>query len=244
MSTCNDANNTSMSLQTKLREYLSYPQWGFNPPRARSNRTLQHFGTEYGGYRLDPSLINRESVIYSVGIGEDISFDLALIEQFGTVVEAFDPTPKVKEWLADQKLPEQFHFHRQGIADFDGEAAFYLPAQEDWVSHSIVAAQQYSRKSTQVPMKRLKSVMQELGHGSIDVLKMDIEGAEYGVLEDLIREKIPVRQLLVEFHHRLSSFGTEKTKHILAMLKDYGMQICYVCPRLEVFTLIQMPKET
>jgi hypothetical protein len=73
---------------------------------------------------------------------------------------------------------------------------------------------------------------------------MDIEGAEYGVLEDLIREKIPVRQLLVEFHHRLSSFGTGKTKRVLSMLKEYGMRVCYVCPRFEVFTLIQTVQKT
>jgi FkbM family methyltransferase len=233
-----------MSLNAQLQKYVSYPQWGFDPPRAWYNRTLQHFGSEYAGYRLDPSLVDSESVIYSVGIGEDISFDLTLIEHFGAVVEAFDPTPIVKKWLASQKLPQQFHFHDQGIADFDGKAAFYLPHREDWVSHSMVAAKEYSNESTQVPMKRLKTVMQELGHGSIDVLKLDIEGAEYEVLEDLIREKIPVRQLLLEFHHRLSSFGKGKTKQALSMLKDYGMRVFYVCPRFQVFTLIQIGQET
>jgi len=35
------------------------------------------------------------AVVYSLGIGEDISFDLALIEKYGARVHAFDPTPKV-----------------------------------------------------------------------------------------------------------------------------------------------------
>ena len=234
-----------MSLQTQIRKYVrTYPQWRFDLPRVESTRQLEHFGTEYGGYHLDASLLHCDSVIYSVGIGEDISFDRALIEQFGVQVEAFDPTPKVKDWLAGQILPQQFHFHDHGIADFDGEAVFYLPARAYWVSHSLVATPQFSRKSRQVSMKRLKTVMQELGHRVIDVLKMDVEGAEYGVLEDMLREKIPVRQLLVEFHHRFSVIGTQKTRRVLARLQESGMRICHVCPRIEVFTLIHSSNES
>jgi hypothetical protein len=77
------------------------------------------------------------------------------------------------------------------------------------------------------------------GHDRVDVLKMDIEGAEYAVIEDIVREKIPVKQMLVEFHHRLSSVGTEKTRKALTQLMDSGMKISYVCPRKEIFTFVQ-----
>jgi len=49
--------------------------------------------------------------------------------------------------------------------------------------------------------------MRELRHASIDLLKMDIEGAEYDVLADMISQRIPVKQLLVEFHHRWPQIG-------------------------------------
>jgi len=88
-------------------------------------------------------------------------------------------------------------------------------------------------------MIRLNTAMQRLGHSRIDVLKMDIEGAEYEVLEDVVRDRIPVNQILVEFHHRLSSVGTAETKRILSLLEGYGMKIGYICPRMEVFTLIR-----
>lgn len=223
-----------------LRKYLqSYPQWRFAPPQIQVRRTLQNVGSDYGGYCLDPSLIGPDAVVYSLGIGEDISFDVALIEQYGLTVHAFDPTPKVKTWLASQTLPEPFEFHEVGIADFDGEAVFYLPPRQDYVSHSLIGARQYNRDSIRVPMIRLRTAMQNLGHNRIDILKMDIEGAEYAVLEDLVKEKIPVGQILVEFHHRLSSIGTGKTKRALALLEAYGMRTSYICPRMEVFTLIQ-----
>ena len=229
-----------MSLQTQLRKYVkAYPQWGFAPPRVQIERPLARLGTEYGGYVLNESMIPGNAVIYSLGIGEDISFDLSAIERFGASVEAFDPTPKVKKWIASQSLPSQFHFHDTGIADFDGEATFHLPPKKDWVSHSMIPSRQYSRESVQLPVIRLSTAMKLLGHTQIDVLKMDIEGAEYGVIQDIVRQRIPVQQLLVEFHHRLSSFRTADTKRAISLLKDCGMQVGYVCPRMEVFTMIK-----
>jgi FkbM family methyltransferase len=41
-------------------------------------------------------------------------------------------------------------------------------------------------------MKTLKDIMNELGHEHIDVLKMDIEGSEYDVLENILNENISV----------------------------------------------------
>jgi FkbM family methyltransferase len=229
-----------MSLQTQLRKYVrSLPQWGFALPRVNLKKTLRKHGTEYGGYFVDESLLHAGAVVYSVGIGEDVSFDLSLIERFDVQIEAFDPTPKVKKWLASQTLPAQFHFHEIGIADFDGEAAFHLPPRQDWVSHSMVAARQYSRECVRFPVVKLSSAMRLLGHTQIDLLKMDIEGAEYAVIRNIAEERIPVRQLVLEFHHRLSTVRTEKTRQALALLESYGMRIAHICPRYEVFTFVE-----
>jgi FkbM family methyltransferase len=229
-----------MNLYSRLHKYLRvYPQWSFAPPRVQLKRCMERFGSEYGGYCLDSSMVGCDAVVYSLGIGEDISFDLSLIERFSVEVDAFDPTPKVKKWLATQSLPRQFHFHDAGIAGHEGEQTFYLPPREDWVSHSIFQAREYGRESARFPVMRLSTAMQLHGRKRIDVLKMDIEGAEYAVIEEIVREKIPVTQLLVEFHHRLSSVGTDKTKTALAQLEKHGMKISYVCPRKEVFTFVQ-----
>ena len=229
-----------MNLHPQLHKYLRvYPQWRFAPPRAQLNRRMERFGSDYGGYWLDASMIHRGAVVYSLGIGEDISFDLSLIERFGLDVQAFDPTPKVKKWLSAQPLPRQFHFHEAGIASHDGAETFYLPPREDWVSHSVIQARQYGRESVRFPVMRLTTAMQLQGHRQIDILKMDIEGAEYAVIEQIVKEKIPVRQLLVEFHHRLSSVGMDKTRTALSQLEGYGMRISYICPRKEVFTFLR-----
>jgi len=228
------------TIYSALRGYLrAYPQWSFAPPRVQVKRRLERFGTEYGGYFLDSSMIQAGAIVYSLGIGEDITFDLSLIERFGVDIQAFDPTPRVKRWLAMQSLPPQFHFHEVGIAGHDGEETFYLPPRQNWVSHSVVHARQYSSDSVRFPVMRLSTAMNLQGHTRLDLLKIDIEGAEYAVIKEIVREKIPVTQLLVEFHHRLSPLGTDKTRDALSQLGEYGMKISSVCPRKEVFTFVR-----
>lgn len=202
-------------------------------------RQLERFGSEYGGYFLDPSLLPANPVIYSLGVGEDVSFDLALIERYGCTVHAFDPTPKVASWVKSQSLPPEFVFHPIGIANSDGVTDFYLPPRPDFISHSLVRATQYSDQSIRVPVATLSTVMSQMGHTQIDVLKMDIEGAEYPVLSDIAGAGIQVTQVAAEFHHRLSGIGVPKTREILTLLNDSGMKICYVCPRFEVMTLMR-----
>lgn len=229
-----------MKLNSQLRQFFRvYPSWGFAPPRVQCRRSLEQFGSDYGGYLLDASLLHSGSIVYSIGVGEDISFDLALIDRFGVSVEAFDPTPRVASWLATQALPSRFHFHAVGVATRDGEESFHLPPRVDWISHSVVSDRQFSRQVLRLPVMRLATAMRLQNHRRIDVLKMDIEGAEYAVIEEIVRDKIQVGQFLIEFHHRLSSVGTRKTRRALALLESYGMKISAICPRKEVFTLVQ-----
>ena len=54
---------------------------------------------------------------------------------------------------------------------------------------------------------------------------MDIEGAEYEVLEGLLNSPVLPTQLLVEFHHRFVEDGLAKTYDIIRRLRDAGYRI-------------------
>ena len=41
------------------------------------------YGSEYGGFYVCPSLLNSQSVVYSFGVGEDISFACRLVSAGG-----------------------------------------------------------------------------------------------------------------------------------------------------------------
>jgi hypothetical protein len=54
---------------------------------------------------------------------------------------------------------------------------------------------------------------------------MDIEGAEYEVLDGLLASPIKPTQLLVEFHHRFAGIGLDKTADVIKRLRDDGYKI-------------------
>ena len=95
--------------------------------RTQINCQKKYFGSEYGGYCICPNKITKESIIYSFGVGEYISFELSMIEKFGVNVYAFDPTPKSINYVKSLKLPKKLQFFKYGIADYDGIAKFNPP---------------------------------------------------------------------------------------------------------------------
>ena len=148
-----------------------------------------------------------------------------MIEQFGVHVHGFDPTPKSIAWVRKQKLHSQFRFHEIGIADFDGTATF---VQAHEVSFTMVDRPDDGRPEIPAPVRRLQTIADMSGHRRIDVLKMDIEGAESAVIEDLARADVGVEQILVEFHHRLGDRGTlEATGRAFRTLNRLGFKLFY-----------------
>jgi hypothetical protein len=80
--------------------------------------------------------------------------------------------------------------------------------------------------------------MRLLGHYRIDLLKLDIEGAEYDVIRDMLVSSIDVRQLLVEFHHRFRGIGKGATAAALADLHRAGFRIFYISPHGREYALV------
>lgn len=188
-------------------------------------------------FAINSELIRQDSTVYSFGIGTDISFDLELIRHFGVEVHAFDPTPRSLSWLQTQEIPTHFHFHDYGVDDSDGVIGFSPPASPEHVSHTIVS-RKGSEPTVWAPVHRVTTIMKDLGHTSIDVLKMDIEGAEYGVICDLLRNAIEVRQLCVEFHHRWAEIGVSKTLEAISALRAHGYRLFHVSDSGEEYSFL------
>jgi FkbM family methyltransferase len=153
-------------------------------------------GSEYGGVHVPTQLLTDKSIVYSAGVGEDVTFDLALIEAVGCDVWAFDPTPRSIEFARSIHEP-RFHFLPLGVWSEDSLQRFHAPADSADISHSIVNLQQ-TEEYFEAECRSVRSLMAELGHEQLDLLKLDIEGAEYKVLASL--GNVRPRILCVEFH--------------------------------------------
>ncbi len=190
-----------------------------------------------------PAKITKDSIVYSFGVGEDISFDLSLINQYRVKVYAFDPTPRSIQWVKSQTLPPEFLLFEFGIADYDGRAEFSPPENPEHISHTILERPSTAHNAIEVKVHRLETILDMLGHDKIDVLKMDVEGAEYAVLDDLVKSDIEVHQLLVEFHHMFPNVSVSQTRNAVKLLNDNGYYIFSISPSGYEYSFIRKRSE-
>ncbi len=188
-----------------------------------------------------PSHLSRDSVVYSGGIGRHIRFELWLISRFGCDVHALDPTPVALEWIATQRRPEQFRVHPVGISDHDGVQRFYLPRSPSSADFTSLPRDRKARKFIEAPVRRVSTLLTELGHSRLDLLKMDIEGGEYGVIRDLRDSRVWPSQLLVEFHHNFPSVPFRRTYEAIVALREAGYEIAHISPRGLEFLFVRRP---
>ena len=208
----------SQLIRNKFRRFYDRHRLGFAiQPQKRND--LVRLGSDYGGWTIPSGLLHQSSVCYCVGAGEDISFDLSLISSFGCDVYTFDPTPRSIAYVTGlSELDARLHFIPVGVWNQDAFIKFYAPQNPSHVSHSIVNLQQTS-DYFDAKVKRLSTLMQELGHSRIDLLKIDIEGAEYDVLIDICKEGIDVRCICVEYDRPIAWV---KAREAFAVLEASG----------------------
>lgn len=200
-----------------------------------------------GGWCYDVSILSPVSVVYSLGVGDSIDFDLALIGRCGAAIHAFDPTPGTYDTLDAATLPPQFYFHPWAVAGDDGTLTLYPRVRHNGsiseMMYTLVPDDDSKDSAIEVPAYTVASIMRQLGHDRVDVLKIDIEGAEYDVIDGVLASAHRPVQILVEFHHRHAGIGKERTVAAVENLQAAGYAIFYVSENVrEVSFLLGLRK--
>jgi FkbM family methyltransferase len=195
---------------------------------------VREFGSKYGRWGIDTSILNSQTTIASFGLGEDVSFEQALLDAFGCQIIGFDPTPKSIQYVADHLNHPRFVHHPLALAGHCGTIQFALPPSEaaDQISASAVATYGAAGhpRMIQVPCVDLRGAMKLAGVAGVDVLKMDVEGMEYEVLFQAVNDRSleGVQQLLVEFHHFLPGLDAGRTRLAIEELRKSGFEIAWI----------------
>jgi len=127
------------------------------------------------------------------------------------------------DWIKSKKLPANFSFYPVGISSKNGTEKMYFP-KSHVASYSIFGEQDDSKDEILVKMQTLESIAEEHGHTTVDILKMDIEGSEFDVLNALDLDKLKFGQILVEFHERFIDNGEEVLAKTIARLEAHGYE--------------------
>ncbi len=141
-----------------------------------------------GNYIIHKLPRKNKPIVYSFGIGTDISFDISASNNFDIPIYMYDPTPKVNEYMRNFSNNKKLKFVNEGVFSEEKDIKFYLSDIENKVNSSIYPIHGKNGKSKYVKCRTLKSFMRSNNHDRIDILKMDIEGAAIDVLEHMINE--------------------------------------------------------
>lgn len=203
--------------------------------------SLTMCGNSYGGFMVALDELNNESVVYSFGIGEDLSFSEDIMDTINCSIFAFDPTPKSIRYIEKHKLYTnlRFKFYSDALSDYDGITQFHLPLNDDYVSGSIENWDGVKEETIDVRVRSLQTIMTDLGHEEIDLLKMDIEGTEFRVVEDIVNKNIPVKQICLEFHDRFFENGIDKLESMMRQLRMNNYELIYSDKKNCTITLIR-----
>ena len=186
---------------------------------------MEKLGTNYGGWYVPLNMnLNENSIIYSGGVGEDMSFDLLMQQKYKSTIFLIDPTKKsikhfeeVKKFYIDkekftggiqrdyysciQSLKpdfDKFQYVNTGLWNCKDTLKFYKQENPECVSQSLIQ-NMFSNEFDEIEVDSIKNIMDKYNHKTIDLLKLDIEGAEIQTLNQMLDDKIYPKYILVEF---------------------------------------------
>ncbi len=191
---------------------------------------------------------DKPCIVYDMGIREQPQFGEIMATKYGCEVHAFDPSPVSVEW-AEKELPEslknnpKYTFHPYGVGGVDGNIRLY---NYTWQQVSILRIPvtvssecdkhgceliDPKQDSFMLPVKTLGTIMRELGHSYISMLKLDVEGSEWAFLEQALDSMgcPPVDQMSIEYHHytfdnRYGGVSTPEVNTLTTMLYSCGIK--------------------
>ncbi|KAM4041192.1 putative methyltransferase-like protein 24 isoform 1-T1 [Anomaloglossus baeobatrachus] len=130
-------------------------------------------------FSLAHQIRSKQCRVYSLGLGEDDNVFELNMASGGCEVHRFDPG-----------IPSA-HIH-------EAERLWHHRLSVDWRDPNPAIAPHRLHSNT----KKLKTILNDFGHWKIDVLKADMESAEWKILENLILEGVmeQIGQLVLEIH--------------------------------------------
>jgi len=163
--------------------------------------------------------VHQNAIIYSGGVGEDISFEQELVRRYGVKIHVFDPSPVATNTIETANL-DALVFKPVGLAA--SSTAKFSVGGGTGAGTWLKAGSGQSLACTNIA-----SEMAVNGHDFIDLLKIDIEGFEYEVLEGCLAEQLSIKQLCVEFHDFFPEISRAKTTNMIRALQSRGFHLIH-----------------
>lgn len=162
------------------------------PQLVAHRRWLRDRGDET--LRLDYPL-GPDSVVLDVG-GYNGDWAARIHERYRCRVYVFEPVPEFYERIRERfSGVEAVQIFNYGLSDADATMPISLSADGSSVFHQ-------NRQHIDIRLRDIDVVLREVGISDIDLIKMNIEGGEYALLERMLdKDIVPrCRDIQIQFH--------------------------------------------
>jgi FkbM family methyltransferase len=139
---------------------------------------------------------------------------------------AYRDNRKYTPYSANPQAAALLQLQPYGWWKADGVLLFRKPEQEDHVSLSAVeTAMPDNEALLELPVHTLPTLLAQYGLPSPDILKLDIEGAEYAVLPQILALSPLPRLVCVELHGQDLKQDAGEARGFLSALLEVGYSI-------------------
>ena len=201
--------------------------------RLAALATVPFYCRRYRLEKIDPCYfvrptLNAKSVVLDCGLGNDADFSDAIITRFSAQCHGVDPTKKHQSSLARvaSRHGDRLRLYPVALAGTSGSMTFY--EARDRVSGSLFGGHVNASGAVAYQVRSLsfEDLLAEAAIARPDLLKLDIEGAEYDVLASIADKTLKnIGQIIVEFHHYCVEGITERdTRQVVSRITGLGFQ--------------------
>jgi FkbM family methyltransferase len=209
---------------------LKYVKTIFNdlkPGEKHNVYTVFNEITTHNVYNNDYVSVEENDLVIDIGFNYGL-FSLTSLKYKPSKVIAFEPNPKLVKTFTEFYNSDIITLHQKAVSNENGRTVFYENLDPGMSSifqeiNNITRGESY-----EVEIVNFNDFILYNNIDKIDYLKVDCEGAEYGIFESIPFNflKDNVKKVAIEFHHKITD---EKVQTLINKLKDcnFTLKIVY-----------------
>lgn len=151
------------------------------------------------GFAVPGAGLGPQSVVYVCGVGTDGGIAPQLVARFGCAVHLYDADPRAADVVARVAAHEpRVAFQPVSLSDQEARITVHAPRLVGYQARQSVD-RPGSHESFTAQARALADVMEHDGHDHCDLLCVAVDGAEYRLVDHIVRRELDVRALCLRW---------------------------------------------
>lgn len=207
---------------------------------------LLQLGMSGAPWVVRADLLPSDPLLLSAGLSDDIAFEDNFLSHFGhSKLIGYDPTP-ISLGVMDEvskRYPDRVQYRPHALGARNGTIDVLVERDSEGVPIYFYWSQPTNQTrgtlhKESIQVVGIQDAFEDIPGKIPDIVKLDIEGAEYEILAEIAKSKYRPKQIMIEFHYRFQGRSLRETIRILSDLRKQGYILEWMSPWREEFLLV------